>query len=154
MDVARIEKVVNEKLEGTDMFLVEVRLSPSNEIDVVVDSDTAVGLDACVELNRAVNAAFDREEEDFSLTVASAGIGQPLKLTRQYRKLIGREVEIVLKDGTKLSGRLTGVSDEAVEVEYSEKVAVEGKKRRQTVAVTRTVAFAEMKSACEHLSFK
>ena len=78
----------------------------------------------------AVEAEFDRDEEDFSLTVASAGIGSELKSLRQYRKLIGREVEAVLKDGSKLTAVLKDASAEALTLSYSEKVAVEGKKRR------------------------
>lgn len=77
-------------MEGSDMFVVECTSTPGNEIELTIDSDTSVGIDACAELSRAVEAQFDRDEEDFSLTVMSAGIGSELKSLRQYRKLAGK----------------------------------------------------------------
>ena len=130
IDTERIREIIDEKLAGTDLFLVGIRQSPSNEIEITIDSDTSVGIDRCAELSRAVEEAFDRDAEDFELTVMSAGIGQPLTMLRQYRKLIGREVEAVLKDGSKLTAVLKDASAEALTLSYSEKVAVEGKKRR------------------------
>ena len=99
IDVTRVREIAETQMEGTDLFVVEVRVSPANEIVVTVDSDTQVGIDRCVELSRSIEGALDREQEDFELTVMSAGIGQPLKMLRQYRKLIGRPVEVILKDG-------------------------------------------------------
>ena len=128
IDTERIREIIDEKLAGTDLFLVGIRQSPSNEIEITIDSDTSVGIDRCAELSRAVEEAFDRDAEDFELTVMSAGIGQPLTMLRQYRKLIGREVEAVLKDGSKLTAVLKDASAEALTLSYSEKVAVEGKK--------------------------
>ena len=127
IDTERIREIIDEKLAGTDLFLVGIRQSPSNEIEITIDSDTSVGIDRCAELSRAVEEAFDRDAEDFELTVMSAGIGQPLTMLRQYRKLIGREVEAVLKDGSKLTAVLKDASAEALTLSYSEKVAVEGK---------------------------
>ena len=121
---------------------------------MVVDSDTQVGIDRCVALSRAIEASFDREQEDFELTVTSAGIGQPLRMLRQYRKLIGREVEVVLKEGGKLVATLIDATGEAITVEYQEKAAVEGKKRKELVTRRRELPLAEVKSTCEHLSFK
>ncbi len=105
----------------------------------------------CVTLSRGI---ADREQEDFELTVTSAGIGQPLRMLRQYRKLIGREVEVVLKEGGKLVATLTDATGEAITVEYQEKAAVEGKKRKELVTRRRELPLAEVKSTCEHLSFK
>lgn len=119
IDTERIREIIDEKLAGTDLFLVGIRQSPSNEIEITIDSDTSVGIDRCAELSRAVEEAFDRDAEDFELTVMSAGIGQPLTMLRQYRKLIGREVEAVLKDGSKLTAVLKDASAEALTLSYS-----------------------------------
>lgn len=154
IDSSLIQKIVAEKLDGTDLFLVEIKQSVANEIEVIVDSDTSVGIDACVELSRAVNEAFDREQEDFELTVASAGIGQPLKMLRQYEKLIGKTVDIVFKSGDKVTAILLAATEDAIDVEYSEKVTVEGKKRKETVVRNRNIALSDVKSTCERLSFK
>ncbi len=156
IDTELIKKIVEERLDGTDMFLVSVRRSPADEIEVVIDSDTTVGLDACVELNRAVNEAFDRDEEDFELTVCSAGVGRPLTLPRQYRKMIGRKVEVVTEDGGKLVAELADYSeaDGSLVLRYEEKVLPEGGKRKVLVVRERTVTMPQIRTVCEHLDFK
>lgn len=154
IDVTRVREIAETQMEGTDLFVVEVRVSPANEIVVTVDSDTQVGIDRCVELSRSIEGALDREQEDFELTVMSAGIGQPLKMLRQYRKLIGRPVEVILKDGGKIVGNLTDASEDSIVVEYEERVAVEGKKRKQLVTTRRELSLDEVKSTCEYLDFK
>lgn len=154
IDVTRVREIAETQMEGTDLFVVEVRVSPANEIVVTVDSDTQVGIDRCVELSRSIEGALDREQEDFELTVMSAGIGQPLKMLRQYRKLIGRPVEVILKDGGKIVGNLTDASEISIAVEYEERVAVEGKKRKQLVMTRRELSLDEVKSTSEYLDFK
>ncbi len=154
IDVTRVREIAETQMEGTDLFVIEVRVSPANEIGVTVDSDTQVGIDRCVELSRSIEGALDREQEDFELTVMSAGIGQPLKMLRQYRKLIGRPVEVILKDGGKIVGNLTDASEDSIVVEYEERVAVEGKKRKQLVTTRRELSLDEVKSTCEYLDFK
>lgn len=154
IDVTRVREIAETQMEGTDLFVVEVRVSPANEIVVTVDSDTQVGIDRCVELSRSIEGALDREQEDFELTVMSAGIGQPLKMLRQYRKLIGRPVEVILKDGGKIVGNLTDASETSIAVEYEERVAVEGKKRKQIVTTRRELSLDEVKATCEYLDFK
>ncbi len=154
IDATRVREIAETQMEGTDLFVIEVRVSPANEIVVTVDSDTQVGIDRCVELSRSIEGALDREQEDFELTVMSAGIGQPLKMLRQYRKLIGRPVEVILKDGGKIVGNLTDASETSIAVEYEERVAVEGKKRKQLVTTRRELSLDEVKSTCEYLDFK
>ncbi len=154
MDISKIEAVVNEFTEGTDLFLVEVKVSPMNEIEVIVDSDTGVSIDRCVALSRAIEAALDRDVEDFELSVMSAGIGQPLKLERQYRKAVGHPVSVVLKDGMKYTGTLESAAAESITVVWEERQLVEGKKRRQTVEVRKTFPLSETKSVVRELAFK
>ena len=89
-DTKKIIEAAERHLEGTDLFVVECTSTPGNDIELTIDSDTSVGIDACAELSRAIEAELDREEEDFSLTVMSAGIGSELRSLRQYRKLVGR----------------------------------------------------------------
>ena len=153
-DTKKIIEAAERHLEGTDLFVVECTSTPGNEIELTIDSDTSVGIDACAELSRAVEAELDREEEDFSLTVMSAGIGSELRSLRQYRKLVGRSVEVLLTSGIKILAKLDEVSEEGITLSYEEKQAVEGKKKKQLVTVTRTYPFAEIKSTKEWLDFK
>ena len=154
MDASKIASAANRFTEGTDLYLVEVKVSPMNEVEVVVDSDTSVSIDQCVALSRAIEAEFDRDVEDFELSVMSAGIGQPLKLLRQYQKAIGQPLEVVMKDGMKYAGILETADERAIVVKWEERQLVEGKKRRQTVEVRKELPLDQMKSAKRELFFK
>ncbi len=154
MDIKEIQAVAEKALEGTDMFVVDCTIAPDNTIDLVLDSDTSVSIDACAMLNRAIGDAFDRDVEDYSLTVASAGIGEPLKLIRQYKKLVGESVEVLLKSGVKILATLDEVSEENITISYDEAVVVEGKKKKQIQRTTHTYTYDEIKWAKEYLDYK
>ena len=154
IDTKKIIEAAERKLQGTDMFVVGCTCTPGNEIELLIDSDTSVAIEACAELSRAVEAEFDRDEEDFSLTVASAGIGEELKCERQFRKLVGRPVEVLLLNGTKIRALLDAADAGGITLSYEEKQAIEGKKRKQLVKVVKRYAFSEVKYTKEYLDFK
>ena len=154
IDTAKIEAIANAALEGSKLFLVSVTATPTNEIEVVIDSDDSVDIDDCVNLSQTIEAQFDREAEDFELTVTSAGVGQPLKLLRQYRKLIGQPVEVLLQNGTKIIAELRDATEEGITLAYEEMRAVEGKKRKQPFDVVQTWPMEEIKYTKEYLDFK
>ncbi|PCH87043.1 MAG: ribosome assembly cofactor RimP [Flavobacteriales bacterium] len=111
-----IRDVVEETLNNDDLYIVEVTVDLNNRIKVILDSDKTVSITDCISVNRAIEQHFDRDEEDFSLEVTSAGLGQPLVLLRQYNKLIGKKLEITVDNGLKLSGELKRVNGEYVEL--------------------------------------
>ena len=154
IDCTKILEIADRELAGTDLFTVSCKCSPMNEVELLIDSDTSVTIEKCVELSRKIEAEFDRDVEDFSLTVASAGIGSELKCVRQYRKLVGSSVEVLLLNGIKILAKLDSVDDEGITVSYEEKQAVEGKKRKVLVNVVRTYRFNEIKYTKEYLDFK
>ena len=154
IDTKKIIEAAERKLQGTDMFVVGCTCTPGNEIELLIDSDTSVAIEACAELSRAVEAEFDRDEEDFSLTVASAGIGEELKCERQFRKLVGRPVEVLLLNDTKIRALLDAADAGGITLSYEEKQAIEGKKRKQLVKVVKRYAFSEVKYTKEYLDFK
>ena len=149
IDTKKIIEAAERNLQGTDMYVVGCTCTPGNDIELLIDSDTSVAIDACVRLSRSIEEELDRDEEDFSLTVASAGIGSELKCLRQYRK-----VEVLLPSGIKVLAKLDAADDQGITLSYEEKQAVEGKKRKQLVTVTRRYGFGEIKSAREWLDFK
>ena len=108
----KILEMVNSALAGTEKYLVGMKITPDNRIFVDIDGDQGVTIDDCIELSRTIEGQLDRDEEDFELNVSSAGADQPLKLTRQYRKNLGREVEVVTLDGERLTGTLTEAGEE------------------------------------------
>ncbi|MFI3248007.1 MAG: ribosome assembly cofactor RimP [Rikenellaceae bacterium] len=161
IDTKKIVASAEAKMQGDelfkDMFIVHCTSTPSNEVELFVDSDTKVSIDACVALSRAIEEDFDREQEDFSLTVASAGIGEDIRLLRQYPKLIGRSIEVLLLSGIKVIGKLLDASEEGVKVCYEEKQTVEmpsGKKKKQIVEVENSYSFDQIKYVREYLDFK
>ena len=154
IDTKRVIEIAEQHLQGSDIFVVECKATPMGEIELLIDSDTAVKLEDCAALNRAIEAELDREVEDYSLMVASAGIGSELKLERQYRKIVGSSVEVLLSDGIKILAKLDEVTAEGITLSYEEKQAVEGKKRKQTVNVTKSYKWEEIKYTKEYLDFK
>ena len=127
IDCQKILEIADRELSGTDMFTVSCKCSPANEVELLIDSESSVTIERCAELSRTIEAEFDRDVEDFSLTVASAGIGSELKDIRQYRKIIGSSVEVLLLSGIKILAKLDDVNDEGITISYEEKQAVEGK---------------------------
>ncbi len=154
IDTKKIVEAAERRMEGTDLFVVGCTCSPANEIELTVDSDTSVDIDACVALSRAIELEFDREAEDFSLTVMSAGIGSELRSLRQYRKLLGRPVEVLLTNGVKILATLDGADKQSLTLSYDRKQSVEGRKRKQLVHVTETYPLTEVKYTKEWLDFK
>ena len=112
----QVATLCEEALVGTDRFLVEVKVKPSNVIEVYIDSDTAVNIDHCAELSRFVNEKLDRDVEDYELSVCSWGLSGALKMDRQLQKYVGKDVEVKDKEVGKLQGKLVSFDAEKVEI--------------------------------------
>lgn len=130
---SEITKIVEEYLVDTDYFLVDVCVSVDNRIVVEIDSFEGVDVDFCANLSKKIEENFDREQEDFELEVGSAGLTSPFKVSQQYEKNLGKEVEILTKSGEKLVGILSAVSDESFTLEVEVKEKLEGSKRKTLV---------------------
>lgn len=135
----KVISLIEQRITGTDIFLVEVMVKPGNVIRVHLDRPAGITIDQCVEISRYLNGQMDREEEDFSLEVSSPGIGVPFRVKQQYEKNIGHRVEVILKEGTRLEGTLLSVDD----------VGIVLKTGNKEVALT----FDQMKSAKEIIQF-
>ncbi|HEV8081153.1 MAG TPA: ribosome assembly cofactor RimP [Chitinophagaceae bacterium] len=117
-----IEEFVNTQLTGNeDVFLVEVKVLPGNNIKVFLDADNGITIEKCIKVNRTLYNQIEESElfpnNDFSLEVSSAGMEEPLKLYRQYKKNIGRTVEVTMNDETKKEGKLAEVNEEGIIIE-------------------------------------
>lgn len=106
----RITELVKEKIQGTPLFIVDVKVSTANKIEVYIDGDQGIAISDCVDVSRHVEKSLDREKEDFSLEVSSPGATLPLKMARQYMKHIGRDLQVTMSDGSELVGKLTAVN--------------------------------------------
>ena len=112
----RIVNLAEAAIQGTDLFLVEVKVKPSNVIEVYVDADSAVNIDQCVAISRAIEGKMDRDAEDFELSVLSWGLSGALKMERQLRKYVGKEVEVKTKEQGKIQGTLVAFDSQSVTI--------------------------------------
>lgn len=149
-----IEALVAEYLgEENELFLVEVKVVPTNKITVFLDSDNSLSIDDCVALSRWLNEQMDREVEDYELQVSSAGVGSPFKVRRQYVNAMRKNVEVAVRDGRKIHGKLVELHAEYLVVEVERKVLVEGKKKKQIVTEYDQVSMDEINSIREIITF-
>jgi ribosome maturation factor RimP len=119
-----IENFLNDLIEGNDdLFLVELLVSPANDIKVFLDSDKGITIDKCIRINRALYRRIEEElfpDGNFSLEVSSPGVDEPLKLKRQYKKNVGRMVEVLMNDNARKEGKLVEADEDHIVIEESE----------------------------------
>ena len=139
--------------EYENLFLIDLKIKGNNEIVVVIDGDQGVTVQDCINVSRKVEHNLDREEEDFSLEVMSAGATEPLINTRQYKKNEGRDLEVVLQDGSKIAGNLIQVHDEGIVLFWKERVPKEVGKGKMTVEKEEMIAFEAIKQAKVKIKF-
>lgn len=151
--VEELKEITSGLLEGSDVFLVDLSVSRDNKIEIIVDAVSGVNIQKCIALSREFEKKLDREEEDFELTVSSAGIGYPFKVAGQYQKNIGNPVEVKLKDGTKLEGILKTFDGDSIVLEYEEKKQVEGKKKKEIVKAEKMLSLGEIKQIKDIVRF-
>ena len=149
-----VETVVSEHLNSELEFLVDITISAGNKIMVLLDSDQGITIDRCVAISRAIEGTLDREQEDFELEVSSAGLSESLRLPRQFRKNLGRSLDVVLSDGQKHRGVLMDVAQESFTIEEERMEKVEGKKRKLKVTEHLTLSYADVKGAFIVISFR
>ena len=154
IDKRVIEQLVEEKLASSSNYLVSVEVQLGNIIVVEIDNDDAVSIDDCVELSRYIEEHLDRDAEDFELEVGSAGITSPFKVLRQYKKNIGNEVEVLTKNGVKLTGLLKSADEEGFVVTVTKQVKPEGAKRKVTIEEDLPYTYNEIKYTKYLIRFK
>lgn len=140
-----IREIANQKIAVTSNFIVDVTVKQGNKIVVLLDDDKGVSIDDCVAMSRHIESNLDREKEDFELSVMSPGLTEPFKILRQYSKNIGKEVDVLTKEGEKYRGKLIAVDEEAIQLEIKTKEKIEGKKGKQTIINNREVKFSQIK---------
>ncbi len=145
----QIETLANDFLRETDLYVFEVNVKSGNIITVTIDGDTVVTIGNCIALSRAIEKSFDRDVEDFGLRVTSFGADSPLKFIRQYKKNIGRELDIKMNDDTKEKGKLIEVNEDSIIIER-----IFNKKKSDLIETNRILKFDEIKEARIILSFK
>ncbi|MDE6022412.1 MAG: ribosome assembly cofactor RimP [Muribaculaceae bacterium] len=148
-----LQTFIEGQLKDTPYFLTDLKVSPSNEIVVEIDSLTPGDIDECIALTRAIEAAFDRDVEDYELEVGTAGLTSPLKVKRQYEKYIGQDLEVLTNDSRKLHGMLRSVDDDGIILVTEHKVKKEGVKKPVMESIDIDLPFTNIKKAVYDLKF-
>ena len=148
----QVIQLANEALENSDRFVVDVTVSKSNVIFVYIDADSSVTIDHCVELSRFIEGRMDREVEDYELSVSSAGIDYPLLKNRQFKKYIGKELEILHNDGVKKIYKLLSYNEEKIEVQEAV-IKILGKLKKTKYAETAELSLSDIKEIKPYINF-
>ena len=149
----KVELLLNKALqENPSLFLVNLTIGADNGIKVVLDGDEGVSLQDCMDVSRAIEHNLDREEEDFSLEVTSAGATSPLTLPRQYNKNIGRKLQVRTTSG-ELEGTLVEASENSIILEWKAREPKPVGKGKVTVQKKQEIAFSDIQQAKVKLKF-
>ena len=149
----KVKELLEQGLaEYPNLFLIDLNINDANKIVITLDGDTGVQLQDCINISRSIDAHLDREEVDFALEVASAGVSLPLKLVRQYRKNIGRTLKIKTTAQT-IEALLLEASDEDITVEWSSREPKKIGKGKETVLHNEKIAYADIQEAIVTITF-
>ncbi len=150
----RIEELLHEFLETRkDLFLIDLKFSAGDDITVILDGDNGVSLQDCLDASRAIEFNMDREEHDFSLQVMSAGLSEPLATPRQFAKNIGREIEVLLNDTTKIEGELAKTDEEKITLILRYRKPKDIGKGKVDVEEEKEIPYSEIKKALVTIKF-
>jgi len=149
----KVKSLLDKALEEhPSLFLIDFTVGGNNNIKVILDGDTGVNLQDCMDISRAIEHNLDREKEDFSLEVTSAGATSPLQLPRQYSKNIGRKLKV--RTGAEdLEGTLTQASENSITLEWKAREPKPVGKGKVTVQKKQEIAFFDIQEAKVILKF-
>jgi len=149
----KVASLLNQALdERPDLFLIDLSIGAENKINVTIDGDNGVNLQDCIDISRAIEHNLDREEEDFSLEVASAGATSPLKLPRQFKKNIGRTVLVSTHEG-ETEAPLADATGEGIVLEWQAREPKQVGKGKETVTKRVEIPYSSIKQAVVVIKF-
>ncbi|MDR2123064.1 MAG: ribosome assembly cofactor RimP [Flavobacteriaceae bacterium] len=150
----KVNLLIEEFLQTrTDLFLISCEISSSNKIEVTIDGDEGISIQDCLDCSRAIENNLDREEEDFELSVYSAGVFNPLQQPRQYKKNIGRDLTVTTTEGTERKGTLTEADEEGIALTWKERRPKEKGKGKETVELKEQIPYENIKKAIISIKF-
>ena len=154
MKISDIIDAIGGEIVARGCFIVDISVSKDNDIVLTIESEKGkIELDDCVAISRYFETCFDREKEDYELTVTSAGLDLPFKVLKQYIKAVGTKVEVQLKGGKKLIATLTAADEESITLSYTAKEAVEGKKKKELVEHNDRFTMDQVNSVRPYIEF-
>ena len=148
----KVQELVEEKIKGSELFIVEVKVSGGNRISIALDRPTKLNVGDCAEVSRFVEAGLNRDVADFEITVSSPGLEQPLRVLNQFLKHQGRNVRVVLKDGRLLRGKMNSANEEGITLEVFRENKKKNKEQTQNEIVN--LKYPEIKETKIEITFK
>lgn len=149
----KVQSLLDDGLsEKPSIFLIDLSINEANKIVVTLDGDNGVQLQDCIDISRAIEHNLDREEQDFSLEVASVGVGTPLKMIRQYKKNIGRMLIVKYEDKS-IEAELTDANDDFITLEWEAREPKKIGKGKETVQKKLEIAYKDIKEAIVTIIF-
>jgi len=143
-----VEKKVFEILKNyQDLFLIDLKVNLNNNIKLIIDGDNGVSLKDCANLSRDIENSIDGEQFNFSIEVSSSGVGTPLVNNRQYKKNVGRKIEVYTDQAKPIVGELTKVNDDSFTIEWSQRESKPIGKGKINVIKNKTLLFSDVKSS-------
>lgn len=142
-----IIELAESHLNNSKLFVTGIKISADNHINIFIDGDEGVTIADCVALSRAIEGNLDRDREDFSLDVSSHGATSPLLYLRQYKKHIGRTLEVKLNNGEKHEGMLTQCDETAIQLEFQLRENKPVGKGKITVTKQQLIPFSSIKES-------
>lgn len=150
----KVQQLIDQALEQyPSIFIIDFTISSDNKITVIIDGDEGVVLQDCINFSRAIEHNLDREEEDFSLEVASSGAASPIKLFRQYNKNIGRKLKVVTHEQEKYEATLDSIVDDKIVLKWKTREPKPVGKGKVTVEKEAVIPFENIKEANVIISF-
>lgn len=154
IDKQTVLSAVESAIEGSGLFIVDVKVSADKSITVEIDSHDNLDIDTCASLTRKIEELLPAELEDYDLEIGSAGLTAPFKVRGQWEKNIGNEIELLTTDGRKMTGKLLALGDDGFTFGYQAKEKLPGEKRPKLVEKQEEIPFASVKKANYLLTFK
>lgn len=149
-----VETLLNETLaENKTLFLVDLSITETGKIIILVDGDEGIPISECVRISRFIQGKLDEEEFDYSIDVSSPGLDMPLKNVRQYKKNLGRKLKVTLLDGGVVEGTLTEVDEEKITLNWKQREPKPVGKGKHTVEKIREITYTEIKEAMVQIIF-
>ena len=145
LDVALVER--------PELFLVDLSINEANKISINLDGDKGVNLQDCIDISRSIENNLDREEQDFSLEVASAGVSSPLKFVRQYKKNIGRTLKVKTNSSEEIEAKLVAADEDKITLEWQAREPKKIGKGKETVQKKAEILYQNIKEAIVIVSF-
>lgn len=149
-----VKQIVESYITAKGYYLVDINVTKDNHISVEIDHFEGVSIDFCVELTREIESGIDRETEDYELQVSSAGLTEPFKVLKQYQKNTGNEVEVLTKEGKKITGVLTAADAEKITLQIEKQIKPEGAKRKVTLCEDLEIPYENIKTTKYIIRFK